>query len=215
MKHNVPQVAFILQSSVTYSSSAHIFWTPKYILKKKHAQESEHFPALWMPVFRWLLLTDICTFSLCICPCTLVGLVIQLLLFTLQESQPTPHRLRPTMSTHGQEELEEQELQSNKRRTYVASDFYFQGEMKLILNAPVAFSVCVVARGSCNSPVWPAIMMEHLEFMEAWLSRSCCFMVVKITEIRWVKRLADLGFCRKKKRSVSVNGEWFISAELL
>lgn len=124
-----------------------------------------------------------------------------------RRASPHQHGVRPDLSTHGQEELEDQELQSNNSRTDVASEFEFEGEMKLIRDAPVAYSVCVVVLRECNSPVWAAMLMELLEIMEAWLSCSCCFMVVKLTEIRWVKRLAALVFRRKKKCTLS---EWWV-----
>lgn len=65
-----------------------------------HRNTFKIFLSLLMPAYFSFFLSSICTTSLCICPCTLIGLMIKLVLFTLQESRPTPCRLQPNVHTH-------------------------------------------------------------------------------------------------------------------
>lgn len=84
---------------------SHLFFFSSYFC---HRKTFKRFLSLLMPARGCFFLISICTTSLCMCPCSLIDLMIKLVLFTLQESRPTLCRLRPNIHpTYTHTELED------------------------------------------------------------------------------------------------------------
>lgn len=157
----------------------------------RETHKAKHLFTLWAPTYRWLFLSGICTASLCICPCTLVGLMIQLQLFTLQD-----RRMRR------EQEDWEQELQSNNGLIDTAQTLGFKvkeidrGRLDGAMTRPARWrepsgGLDMVMLCRCNNRV------EHQYWSAAGINEGpspawfCwCFVVVNLTDIRQMKRLA-------------------------